>query len=324
MSQLLVLTGRKRVAPAAMVFALLNSSAPAFAQEFSEWSAPANLGAVVNTGLTDGCPSVAKSELTLFFASNRSGGYGGLDIYVTQRDSEFDPWEAPRNVGPAVNGPGNELCPTLATNGHHLYFVSDRPGGCGAQDLYVAWRPDKRDDFGWQSAENLGCLINSASNDFTPSLFEEETTGEAVLYFSSNRPGGPGGTDIYRSTRDEWGAFGPATIDWSLSTAADDQRPNVRRDGLEIFFDSNRAGSLGGSSDLWTSTRASTTDPWSPPTPLGPVVNTTAAEGRPALSFDGRTLYFMSSRAGGSGGLDLYVTARAKVGGNGGTQSPVP
>lgn len=309
-----VASSRRGAKIAAIVPVLVSLSwpAPAAAQEFSAWSPPISLGSVVNTASTDGCPSIAKNELTLFFASNRPGGYGGLDIYVTQRDSVFDPWETPLNAGPAVNGPANELCPTLATNARELYFVSDRAGGCGAQDLYVARRADKRDDFSWQTPENLGCLINSPSNDFTPSPWEDESTGRAVLYFSSNRPGGPGGTDIYYATSEDEGVFGVAAIDWSLSTSSDDQRPHVRKDGLEIFFDSNRPGSLG--ADLWTSTRADTADPWSPATNLGATVNSSATEGRPSLSFDGRTLYFMSSRPGGSGGIDLYVTDRSKVG----------
>jgi hypothetical protein len=158
--------------------------------------------------------------------------------------------------------------------------------------------------------------VNSAFNDFTPSPVEDDSTGETVLYFSSNRPGGPGATDIYSSTMDIGGVFGHVTVVWELSTAVDDLRPNVRKDGLEIFFDSNRPGSLGGSSDLWTPIRASTTDPWSSPTNLGSAVNTTATEGRASLSFDGRRLYFMSAKPGGSGGLDLYVTTRTKLEGS--------
>jgi Tol biopolymer transport system component len=196
-----------------------------------------------------------------------------------------------------------------------LFFVSDRPGGCGAQDLYVAWRRDRRNDFGWETPENLGCVVNSPSNDFTPSLFEDEATSETILYFSSNRPGGPGGTDIYSSMLESSGTFGLANVDWALSTAADDQRPNVRKDGLEIFFDSNRPGSLSDSADLWTSTRTSATDPWAPPTNLTRL-NSGATEGRPSLSFDGQTLYFMSSRIGGFGGIDLYRATRTKDGAN--------
>ena len=309
-----VFTLRRGIVASAVVLALTRP-APAVAQDFSAWSAPVNLGPVVNSASTDGCPSIAKSELTLFFASNRPGGYGGLDIWVAQRDSEYDPWGLPMNAGPAINGPGNELCPTLAINGHHLFLVSDRPGGCGMQDLYVAWRRNKRDDFGWEAPENLGCAVNSPSHDFTPSLLEDEVTGETVLYFSSNRPGGPGGTDIYSSVLDPSRTFGLAAIDLYLNTSLDDQRPNVRKDGLEIFFDSNRPDGQG-SSDLWTSTRTSTTDPWSAPVNLGAGVNSTVVEGRPFLSFDGRTLYFMSSRPGGSGGIDLYVTTRTKTRGS--------
>jgi hypothetical protein len=297
----------KRVGIVAVVLAstLLIWVAEPAAGQFSDWSVAQSLGPVVNTSVTDGCPSVAKDDLTLFFASNRPGGFGNFDIYVTQRDSESDPWQTPVNAGPAVNGPGNELCPTIATNSHHLLFVSDRPGGCGGQDLYVSWRRDKRDDFGWRPPENLGCVVNSALNDFAPSIFENESTGEMVLYFSSNRAGGPGGTDIYSSTQEGVGVFGPATIVWELSTAFDDQRPYLRKDGLEVFFDSNRPGSLG--SDMWTSIRYSTGDSWFSPANLGAAVNSAATEGRPALSFDGKTLYFMSSR-----GLDLYFATRTK------------
>jgi hypothetical protein len=302
---------RMLVALVVVAATLASFSVVAAAQDFTPWSAPTPLGPVVNTATTDGCPAIAKSDLTLFLASSRPGGYGGMDIYVAQRDSVSDAWGPPVNAGPAINSVANEICPTLAINGHHLYFVSDRLGGCGGQDLYVAWRRDKRNDFEWEEPENLGCTVNSSFNDFTPSLFEDEHSHEIVLYFSSNRPGGAGGADIYSSTLDASGEFGPATIDMSLSTSADDQRPNVRKDGLEIFFDSTRPGSLNGVSDLWTSTRASASDAWSPPVSVSEL-NTTAVEGRPYLSFDGLTLYFMSARPGGSGGLDVWSATRTK------------
>jgi Tol biopolymer transport system component len=284
------------------------------AQEFSAWSAPISLGSAVNTASTDGCPTISKSDLSLYFASNRPGGYGNLDIYVSQRDSVYDSWEPPVNLGPEINGPGNEICPTVTVDGHRLYLVSDRPDGCGMQDLYVSRRHDKRDDFGWKAPENLGCTVNSAANDFTPTFFEDDANGETVLYFSSNRPGGVGGVDIYSSSSDPEDSFGPAFLVPELSTPSDDQRPNVRKDGLEMFIDSNRPGSLG-STDLWVSTRENTWDPWTPAVNLGPLVdvNTPSMEGRPALSFDGMTLYFMSNRTGGVGGIDLYVTSRTRL-----------
>ena len=104
--------------------------------------------------------------------------------------------------------------------------------------------------------------------------------------------------------------FSPAVLVPELNTPSDDQRPNVRKDGLEIIFDSSRTGSIDGSSDLWTSSRKDTSTTWSQPVNLGTAVNTPSAEGRPSLSFDGRTLYFMSAMPGGAGGQDLYVTTR--------------
>ena len=116
-----------------------------------------------------------------------------------------------------------------------------------------------------------------------------------------------GHSDIYRSPSHD-GGFGPAVLIEELSTAAQDGHPNLRRDGLEIFFFSNRPGSLG--NDIYVATRAKTTDPWSTPVNLGPAVNSEASETRPSLSWDGRTLYFGSNRPGGEGDADHYVTNR--------------
>src|SRR5262249_20486866 len=96
----------------------------------------------------------------------------------------------------------------------------------------------------------------------------------------------------------------------------DDFRATLRPDGLELFFDSNRPGPLGvpglGSRDLWTSTRNTVSEPWSPPTNLGPVVNSESVDGFPALSSDGTTLIFASNRPGGFGGTDVYLRPSAK------------
>lgn len=279
------------------------------AQQFSAWSAAGNLGPVVNSAAAEGCAFVAKSELTLFVVSTKTGGYGGQDIYVAQRDSPVEPWGPLQNVGPTINSAANDLCPTLSIDGHQLYFVSDRAGGYGKQDLYVARRHNKRDDFDWEPPANLGIAVNSSENDFTPTLFEDEA-GKTILYFGSDRPGGLGLVDIYSSEKAGEFFFGAVLVP-ELSTTFIDERPNVRKDGLEIFFDSTRPGGLG-STDLWVSTRQTVEDPWSPPVNLGAAVNSVSGETRPALSFDGATLYFGSSRPGGSGGTDIYVTTRTK------------
>ncbi|HEX6125682.1 MAG TPA: hypothetical protein VFZ23_09970 [Pyrinomonadaceae bacterium] len=283
-----------------------------FSQRYSAWLAPSNLGQVVNTSSFDGCPSLTKDGLTLLFMSN--SGSGQFDMYFTQRE-EADPnspWSAPMSLGSAVNTAFEEVCPTLSISGRYLYFASNRPGGCGDYDIYVARRVTKDSWTEWADPVHLGCSVNSAGPEFSPSPFEGED-GTVELYFSSGlRPGGLGFGDIWVSRLQMDGTFGAAEPVVALNTASNDIRPKIRaRDGLEIFFDSNRPGAL--MADLYSSTRECTACPWSPPVNLGSVVNSSLIDGGPALSFDGTELYFMSNRAGGSGNQDLWVTRRAKL-----------
>ncbi len=298
---------RRIIASSGPLLLLVLFAASAQAQRFSDWSAPVNLGPVVNTSAPESCPAISKNGLTLYFARNSN------EIWFTTRESLEAPWAPPQVLPAPINEPDSaNFCPVLVANGHYLYFVSNRPGGCGDNDMYVSFRRDKNDNLGWETPVNLGCQVNSPSSDLRPSPFEGED-GTEYLYFSSNRPGGKGGMDIYVSTMQSDGTFGPASPVDSLNTPFADARPNVReRDGLEIFFDSDRPNGLG-KFDLWTSTRASVSDPWSEPTNLGPVVNSGANDMRPSLSWDGTALYFQSNRPGGSGALDLWVTTRTKL-----------
>jgi WD40 repeat protein len=294
----------------------LNADAAAAAGfAWSDWSPPDNLGAVINSTASDQHPAISKDGLSLYFASSRPGGFGGLDIYVSRRASLDDPWTAPVNLGPNINSAGNEIAPAFSPDGHHLYFHTNGRGGCGGADLFVSGRHDKRDDLGWQPAENLGCVVNSTYEDAGPTIFED-AAGITTLLFTSNRPGGPGDFDIYQSTRvDDEGEFGPASLVVELSGPFRDTRTAISRTGLELFLSSDVTGRPNGigSQDLWVSTRPTTSDLWSAPVNMGPGVNTTAFDGAPAISFDGTTLYFFSARAGGVGGNDLYVTTRSHV-----------
>jgi Tol biopolymer transport system component len=106
--------------------------------------------------------------------------------------------------------------------------------------------------------------------------------------------------------------FGAAELLPGANSAAEDGQPNVRRDGLELFFFSTRSGTLG-MADIYAATRSSASDPWSAPVNLGADVNSAAAETRPSLSWDGTTLYFGSTRSGGEGSSDHYVTTRERL-----------
>jgi hypothetical protein len=189
-----------------------------------------------------------------------------------------------------------------------LFFQSKRSPSFGGIDIWVARRNNPHDDFGWQPAANPGPAVNSASDDTGPSYFEDIARGTRQLYFGSARPG-LGGTDIYVSEQMADGSFGPAILVTELSSLLNETRLSIRHDGLEIFFQSNRAGSSG-TGDLWVATRGSTLDAWSTPVNPGDTINTASVEQNPYLSSDGVTLFFSSDRPGGFGGLDFYMRAR--------------
>jgi hypothetical protein len=306
------------------------------AQQFSEWSTPVNLGAVVNSTANDQHPALSKDGLSLYFSSNRSpGGCGGLDIWVSQRASVDSPWEAPFNLGCTLNSSANDLAPTFSTDGHLLFFHSFRAGGCGGGDLYYSHRKNRRDDQGWEAPRNLNrfgldpdaglicgsigsvSFVNTPNTDAGPNYFQDED-GTTVLYFTrSDQADMAGDFDIYTTTLGGDGTWGAVARNNELSTTPfrDTRTAIRRRGGLEMILSSERPGGLGDPPrDLWVSTRASTQDPWSIPVLL-PNVNTAALEGAPALSWDGTELYFFSARTdlGGFGGNDLYRSTRTKL-----------
>ena len=313
---------RSTVRAVTMVAAVaLGTLGPTHAQA-SDWTPARNLESVpgtsraLNTPYLDGCPAESPDGRTLFMASTRPGGLGGIDIWAARRSSAEEPWGTPRNLGRPLNTGADDFCPTPLRNGR-LLFVSSREGGCGGPDMYRTRRVGRR----WSRPQNLGCQVNSAAGEAGPSLVREGAT--TFLYFSSNRPGGfapeqegvPADADIYRSELTGTG-FGPAVLVPGVNTALEDARPNVRRNGLELYLDSNRPGTLGGP-DIWVATRESVDHPWPEPVNLGSNVNSPSAETRPWITVDGRTLYFGSNRPGsepdpvtGNPSADLYFTTR--------------
>ncbi len=281
----------------------------------SEWSEPVNLGAPINSSVNDMNASLSPDELSLYFVSGRAGGLGGVDIWVSRRASPDSPWEQPVNLGPNVNSAGLEASPVLSPDGHLLFFSSDRPGGQGSNDIYVARRADKNDDLSWGPAVNLGPDVNTAAFEAGGVYLQSAEEGAVNFYFVR----GPNtvALDIYAAPVNTDGeSGGPAELVAELSIqdpAITDAHPSLRPDGREIYFYSNRPGSLG-ASDLWRSTRRSVHDPWSTPENVLAPLSSAANDIQPSLSHDGRTLIFASTRAGGLGGADIWMTTRTSSG----------
>jgi hypothetical protein len=280
-------------------------------QKYSDWSTPINLGPTVNSTSMDRGPAISKDGLSLYFASSRldGDGFGGEDIYVSQRETHDDEWGAPINLGPIINTTANEMVPAFSRDGHLLFFASNRLGGFGGVDIWVSRREHTHDDFAWQPAENLGAGVNSFSLDEGPSYFENDEAGVPQLYFSSSRLSGGLG-NIFVSEQAADGSFGPAVLVFELSGLGNTRRPSIRHDGLEIFFGSERPG-IPNSQDLWVATRETVFDAWSEPINLGSPLNSVLVDVQPYVSSDGETLYFASNRPSG-GPTDIYMSTRTK------------
>jgi hypothetical protein len=287
-------------------------ASPTAAPTYSPWEAAANLGAVVNSTFNEQGPAISKDGLSLYFGSDRPGGFGGFDIWVSQRASREGPWSPPVNLGGIVNTADIDNVPSLSRDEHWIFFNSNRSGGFGGVDIWASYREHTWDDFAWQAAVNLGPGVNSSFGDQAADYFANDTGGAPLLFFNSDRPNGMGLTDIYVSELQSDGSFGPARLVTELNSPSFDQRPSVRFDGLELFFFSNRTGTFG-LVDLWVATRETVFDPWSLPTNLGSLVNSTVNDQQPYIAADRRTLYFVSNRAGGLGGTDLYVITRTRA-----------
>jgi len=309
-------------APATRSANRLDSEAPAAVTEDPigldafPWSDPVWLGPVVNSSARDWKPSLSPHGLSLYFHSNRAGGLGGFDIWVSRRAGPNCPWQAPVDLGPPVNTALDDGDANFTPDGRVLFFSSDEGhGGAGSGDIFMARRVDPNDDFGWGEPLNLGPDVNTALHESNPEYVAAEDGG--TLYFVRSVGTIPATEDIYRVslTRDGH-TRGPAVLVSELSAPGiADASPAVRADGRELIFwsggaEGSRPGGVG-LADLWVSTRQSVNDPWSEPRDLGRPVNSQFAELSATLSQDGRTLFFTAAAARGGLGLqDMWMSTR--------------
>jgi outer membrane protein OmpA-like peptidoglycan-associated protein/Tol biopolymer transport system component len=154
-----------------------------------EWGKPAPLNKNINTAqYWETCASVSPDGKKLYFASNRPGGYGELDIYVSDLDGKGQ-WGKGTNLGPLINTPGNDDSPYIHFDGATLYFSSDGHPRMGNSDIFFSEFKNRK----WTKPENIGYPINSWEYDGFFSIAPDKKTA----YYATVKEGGQGGIDIY-------------------------------------------------------------------------------------------------------------------------------
>jgi predicted secreted protein len=266
---------------------------------------PINLGPNINTSSGEGGNglSISADELSIYFESDRSGGYGTADLWVATRATKNDDWTESINLGSVVNSSAQDNSPSISADGLSLYFSSNRSGTVGNMDLWVAMRETTADD--WGTPSNLGPIVNSSNADYMSHISADGLS----LYFSSERSGGLGNRDLWVSTRattnDEWGE--PVNLGSNVNSSSNERRMWISSDGLMLLLQSDRPKGSG-AVDIYMTTRATTNDDWTEPVNIGPPVNVSIiSDVSPVVSSDGRTLYFASyARIGNFGQWDIW------------------
>ncbi len=154
------------------------------------WTEPVNMGSPVNTGAWESQPSLSADGRTLYFASERAGGKGGRDIWVSYRQNSGR-WSDPVNLGDSINTPDNEASPFIHPDGQTLYFMSEGHPGMGGYDLFFSRKTASKT---WSNPQNLGYPINTTANEGALVVSLDGQTA----YYSGDNASGSGGVDLYQ------------------------------------------------------------------------------------------------------------------------------
>lgn len=201
-----------------------------------------NLGPYVNSPQKDYAPVISADGNTLFFVSSRTGGYGYTDFWISKRVGGS--WGPAYNPGPPINTSLPEGTCSITPSATTIYFAicdepdSPKPKGYGSCDLFWAQMMGDR----WSTPANLGPTVNSKAWDSRPSIASDGRT----LYFTSERPGGFGDHDIWRTYLTDTGWTAPANLGSAVNTPAADTSPFIHADSVSLYFSSTGRGGFGG------------------------------------------------------------------------------
>ena len=261
-----------------------------------------NLGATINTKNQEYVPLISADEKLMLFTSRRPGSTGGLldpngmsyeDIYMTTKVDNA--WEIPTKLREGINTETNDACVGLSADGQLLFLFKpseDQETG----DLYES-RMGVDD---WEDPIKLGSDINTEYNETSATI----TLDDKVIYFSSDRPGGFGGKDIYKVLRLPNGKWSKAmNLGATVNTPYDEDAPFIYTDKKTLYFSSKGHQNMGGFDVFKTVLEKSG---WSVPENLKYPINTVQDDIFFVLAASGKVGYYSSSRLGGFGKQDIY------------------
>lgn len=249
----------------------------------------------------DDDPTLTGDMLEIYFASTR---LGTEDVFVSTRASVEDSWDVPVPVD-ALNTIAQETFPEVSADGLVILLASNRAGGMGGLDLYVARRGDRADP--WPIPVPLEAL-NTAGDDYgaTP------TADLSQLFLCRVDAGGLGQSDVWQTSLDvQTFMTGPLSLQAELSSSLADCSSSTSPSVREIFVETTRpldAMDFIQDFDVWTATREDAADPWGAPVRVDEVSTPDFQDADPWLSPDRRTLYMASDR--GDYDWDIYMATR--------------
>lgn len=261
-----------------------------------------NLGPRINTYAHEYVPVLSGDEQELYFTSRREGegvlldptGQPFEDVFYTYQEGSL--WQEPVRLDTPMNSATHDATAGIAPSGDKLLLYRTHQNISGGNILIA-----ERKDGGWSAPEILPSPVNSEYQEASASL----SADERVMYFSSNRPGGYGGKDIYRSRMLPNGSWGiPENLGPVINTVYDEDAPFIFSDDKTLYFSSNGHSTMGGY-DVFTS-RLSAEGRWSQPKNLGYPLNTVNDDLYLVVTKDGTRGYFSSVRSQGEGGQDIY------------------
>ncbi len=275
-----------------------------------------NLGGRINTKYEEYAPVISSDESVLIYTYRGDGVLGGKlniflepdpkgdyyeDIYFSEKDEE---WSSPKGISTVINTLGHDASIALSADGQTLFLYKNDKGGKGGNgEIYLS----KLKGSNWTKPEKMSDNINSKFWEGSITLSSDNKT----VYFSSDRPEGFGGKDIYKSTKNEEGEWGAAeNLGDSINTPYDEDAPFIHPDGVTLYFSSQGHNSMG-AYDIFQSKKKG--GKWLAPKNIGYPINTTGDDIHYVVSASGAHGYFSSSRKGGFGKGDIYVVTPGSI-----------